>query len=46
MEQHYDAAYDKSRGSDAREIVASLDTPTLDDAGQETLADAIIRALK
>ena len=46
MEQHYDAAYDKSRGDDAREIIAHLGAQTLDDAGQETLADAIIQALK
>ena len=46
MEQHYDAAYDKSRGGDAREVIANLDAQTLDDAGQEMLADAIIQVLK
>ena len=46
MEQHYDAAYVKSRGSDDHEVLAEIASDTLDDDGQNALTDAIIAALK
>lgn len=46
MEQHYDAAYAKSRAADEHEILAELSSETLDEAGQNTLADAIVKLLK
>lgn len=46
MEQHYDAAYAKSRGADTHEILAEIASDTLDETGQNALTDAIILALK
>lgn len=46
MEQHYDAAYAKSRAVDEHEILAELASETLDEAGQNSLADAIVKVLK
>ena len=46
MEQHYDAAYVKSRGADTHEVLANLTADCLDDSGQNALTDAIIAALK
>lgn len=46
MEQHYDAAYAKSRSVEDHEILAEFASETLDEAGQNTLADAIIAAIK
>ena len=46
MEQHYDAAYAKSRGVDEHEILAKINSETLDDTGQNALTDAIIKALQ
>lgn len=46
MEQHYDAAYAKSRGADEHEILAELSSETLDEAGQNTLADAILTVIR
>ncbi len=45
MEQHYDAAYAKSRENDTHETLAEIRSETLDDAGQNSLADAIIERL-
>lgn len=46
MEQHYDAAYAKSRAANAHEILAEFTAETLDEAGQNILADAIYKAIK
>ena len=46
MEQHYDPAYAKSRGADPHEVLAELSSDTLDDTGQNTLADGVINVLK
>ena len=45
MQDHYDPAYAKSRRIDERAVIATLRTETLDDAGQEQLADAVVRLL-
>ncbi len=41
IDQHYDAAYAKSRKLDTRDLIATLPTETLDPAALETLADRI-----
>ena len=46
MEQHYDAAYAKSRGADEHEILADFSADSLDEAGQNTLADAILNVIR
>jgi len=46
MEQHYDAAYAKSRAVDEHEIIADLTSETLDEAGQNTLVAAILKVIK
>lgn len=46
MEQHYDAAYAKSRATDSHETLAEIRSETLDDTGQDALVDAIIAVLK
>ncbi|WP_458791892.1 tRNA 2-selenouridine(34) synthase MnmH [Yoonia sp. MH D7] len=46
MEQHYDAAYAKSRAHDTHATLAQIRSETLDDAGQDALADAILAVIK
>lgn len=45
MEQHYDAAYAKSRGVEAPAVVATVNVTTLDGAGQDDASGQIIQAL-
>ncbi|SIT90524.1 tRNA 2-selenouridine synthase [Yoonia rosea] len=45
MVDHYDPSYAKSRRIDEREVLADVTAETLDDAGQERAADAIVRAV-
>lgn len=45
MQEHYDLAYDKSRQIESRDVLAVVSAATLDDAGQEAAADAIVAAL-
>ena len=45
MEQHYDAAYAKSRGVEAPAVVATVTVSTLDGAGQDDASGQIIQAL-
>jgi tRNA 2-selenouridine synthase len=45
MQEHYDLAYDKSRQIESRDVLAVVSADTLDDAGQEAAADAIVAAL-
>ncbi|MGY9031271.1 MAG: tRNA 2-selenouridine(34) synthase MnmH, partial [Rhodobacterales bacterium] len=45
MEQHYDAAYAKSRGFEAPAVVATVNVSTLDGAGQDDASGQIIQAL-
>jgi tRNA 2-selenouridine synthase len=46
MVDHYDRAYTKSRKIDERDVLADVQTATLDDAGQDKIADDIVAALK
>ncbi|ARU01646.1 tRNA 2-selenouridine(34) synthase MnmH [Yoonia vestfoldensis] len=45
MDQHYDPAYAKSRKAVAHDILADLQSDTLDDAGQDRLVAAILPLL-
>lgn len=45
MEQHYDAAYAKSRGSEVRASVATVAVNTLDNIGQDDAVRQIMQAL-
>ena len=45
MEQHYDAAYAKSRGSDVRTTIVTISASNLNDAGQDNAAYQIMQAL-
>lgn len=45
MEQHYDAAYAKSRGSDPMDILATIRVDNLNDGGQDDAAHQIMQAL-
>lgn len=45
MMEHYDPSYDKSRQIEGRDVLAVVEADTLDDAGQERAADAIVAAL-
>lgn len=46
MVDHYDPSYSKSRRIDERDVLANVVADTLDDAGQEQVADGITAALK
>lgn len=45
MTEHYDPAYAKSRQNCPQETTAVITTSTLDNAGQEQAADAVLKAL-
>lgn len=45
MEQHYDAAYAKSRGSEVSASIATVAVETLDDVGQDDATRQIMQAL-
>lgn len=45
MTDHYDPAYAKSRRIDERDVIATVRTETLDEAGQNHAADAVLAAL-
>ena len=46
MVDHYDPAYTKSRRIDEREVLGTLTADSLDDAGQERLADRIAAQIR
>ena len=46
MVDHYDPAYAKSRRIDERNVLSEVLAETLDDAGQDRVADGIVAALK
>ena len=45
MQDHYDPSYAKSRRVEDREILAEVQTKTLDDAGQNSAADKIAKII-
>jgi tRNA 2-selenouridine synthase len=46
MQDHYDPSYAKSRRMEDRDVLAEVYAETLDDAGQDTAADAILKVVE